>query len=170
MELRGFSPQVPRVMAMPRQIPRLWPRHVAVVLLWQTPSYQPWQHTGIRGNCRGNFHGHPRSLPRQRGNHHGSPRQSPRQFQRTFNRTNFHGHPRPSAYIATAILRYAATSTGARGTPRLLQQHVPWFCPWQSQSDQSSIRYIPLPCCVATVGMCMRGWQLCGVRLCGGLG
>ena len=32
MELRGFSRQVPRVMALPRQMPRLWPRHVAAVL------------------------------------------------------------------------------------------------------------------------------------------
>ena len=98
MELRGFSRQVPRVMALPRQKPRLWPRFFR----WQTPSYQPWQPTENRGNCRGNFHGHPRPLPRQRGNHHGSPRKStalPRQFPWTFNRSNFHGHPRPSASI-----------------------------------------------------------------------
>ena len=32
VEIRRFSRQVPRIMALPRQMPRLWPRHVAAVL------------------------------------------------------------------------------------------------------------------------------------------
>ena len=112
-----------------------------------------------RGSSRGKLHrtnnGNPRKsaetavtistairgyLPRQRGNHHGSPRQLPRQFPRTSNRSNFHGHPRPSASIASAILRYEVASTEVRGSPRLLPPHVPRFCPWQTPSYQSCPR------------------------------
>ena len=67
-------------------------------------------------------HGSPRQLPRQfprtsTKNVRPLPRQSsvPRQFPRTSNHSNFHGHPRPSAAIATAILRYAATTTKVSG-------------------------------------------------------
>ena len=72
-----------RLMALPRQMPRLWPRHLPQFCPWQTPSYQPWQctpatnakaletfvavSTAIRGHCDGN---HPIG-----SNIHGSPRQ-----------------------------------------------------------------------------------------------
>ena len=44
--------------------------------------------TAISGHC-----------PRQRSNHRGNPRQLSCQFPRTSNRSNFHGHPRPSTAI-----------------------------------------------------------------------
>ena len=65
---------------------------------------------------------------------YGSPWQLPRQFPRMSNRINFHGHPRPSAAIATVTLRYAAITTEVRRSPRQLPQHVPRFCPWQTLS------------------------------------
>ena len=86
VELRGFSRQVPRVMALPRQMPRLWPRHVAAVLSvtnsvvptmathgnprklpWQFPRpsaviatatrQSPRMSAEVRGNCHGSFRG-----------------------------------------------------------------------------------------------------------------
>ena len=86
MELRGFSRQVPRIMAIPRQMPRLWPRHVAAVLSvansvvptmathgnsrklpWQFPRpsaaiatvtrQSPRTSAEVRGNCYGSFRG-----------------------------------------------------------------------------------------------------------------
>ena len=81
--------------------------------------------TAISGHC-----------PRQRSNHRGNPRQLSCQFPRTSNRSNFHGHPRPSTAIATAILRYAAITTKVRGSPQQFPQHVPQFCPWQTPSHQ----------------------------------
>ena len=45
----------------------------------------------------------------------GSPWQLTRSFPPTSNHSNFHGRPRPSAAIATAILRYAAITTETRG-------------------------------------------------------
>ena len=61
----------------------------------------------IRGHCHGN--------PPIRRNYHGNPRQLPRQFPRTSNNSNFRGHPRPFAAIATEVLRYAAITTEVRG-------------------------------------------------------
>ena len=66
----------------------------------------------IRGHC----HGNAAITTEVRGRS----RQLPPQFPWTLNRSNFHGHPRPSASIDTAILRYAATSTEVRESPRLL--------------------------------------------------
>ena len=86
MELRGFSRQVPRVMAIPRQMPQLWPRHVAPVLSeansvvptmasrgnprklplqFPRPSaaiatatrQSPRKSADVRGNCHGSFRG-----------------------------------------------------------------------------------------------------------------
>ena len=45
----------------------------------------------------------------------GSRRQLPRHFPRASIRSNFHGHPWPSAAITTIILRYAANTTEVRG-------------------------------------------------------
>ena len=90
VDIRGFPRQGRRLMVLPRQMPRLWTRHV--------PRFRPWQ---IRGTNHGN--------PRKSATH------LPQPFPRTSNHSNFHGHPRPSAAIATAILRYAAIATEARG-------------------------------------------------------
>ena len=86
MEIRGFLSQVLRVMALPRQMPWLWPRHVAAVysvstsivrtigthgnprhLPWQFPRPSPAIATATcqslrksaegRGNCHGSFRG-----------------------------------------------------------------------------------------------------------------
>ena len=45
----------------------------------------------------------------------GRPRRLPRQLPRTLNHSYIHGHLRPSAAIATAILRYTAVITEIRG-------------------------------------------------------
>ena len=74
-------------------------------------------HVNCRGNPRqltanatafdGNCHGNPptASAMAKRGNCHGIPRLLPRQFPRTSNHSNFHGIPRSSAAMATAILQ-----------------------------------------------------------------
>ena len=45
VEIRGFPRQVPRLMALSRKMPRLWPRHVPRFCPWQNASYPPWQPT-----------------------------------------------------------------------------------------------------------------------------
>ena len=88
----------------------------------------------------------------------GCPRELSRQFPRTFSRSNLHGHPWPSASIATANLRYAATSTEACGSPQLLPQHVPRFCPCQTPSCQSC----PRPSVPVAVSLAVaRGHEFC---------
>ena len=106
------------------------------------PLFCPWQlrrtnHDFLR-NCRGNFDGHPRPLPRQRGNHHGSPRKfaaiamavsmdvQPQQLPRPSTavrghchgnhpmRGKYHGIPQKSAAIATAV------------SPNVQPQQFPW--------------------------------------------
>ena len=71
------------------------------------PPQFPRPSAAIRGHCHSN--------PPIRGNYHGSPRQLPRQFPQTSNHRNFHGHPRPSAAIATGTFRYSAITTEVRG-------------------------------------------------------
>ena len=70
-ELRGFSRQVPRVMALPRQMPRCWPRHVAAVLS-VAHSVVPTMAT------HGNSWKMPRQFPRPSAAIATATRQSPR--------------------------------------------------------------------------------------------
>ena len=140
----GKGPGFLLFMALPRQVPRLWPWHVPWFCPWQPPWYQPYGnprkyygnchdifhghlHVNCRGNPRqltanatafdGNCHGNPptASAMAKRGNCHGIPRLLPRQFPRTSNHSNFHGIPRSSVAIGTAILQQAAIATEPHG-------------------------------------------------------
>ena len=123
VEIRGFSRQVLRVMAPPRQMPRLCPRHVAAVFSVAN-SVVPTMATP----------GNPQKLPRQ------FPRPSAAIATAVSADVHSKQFPRPSTAIATAIRRYAATSSEVRGSPRLLPQHVPRFCSWQTPFYQSCPR------------------------------
>ena len=158
MDIRGIPWHVPRLMALPRKMTWLWPRHVPRFCSWKTPSYQSWQPTEARGNCHGtfrrncggNFHGYPRSLPRQHGNIHGisaaiasavSEDVQPKQFARpsVTVRGDFHGNP--------------PIRGDYHGSPRQLPQHMPRFCLWQTAS------YQPRPRKSATMATRKRPWH-----------
>ena len=117
-------------MALPRQVPRLWPWHVPRFCPWQPPWYQPWQPTGV-----------PRQLPRHIPC--SPPRQLPRQS--TATKGECHGIPRHSTAILPQQVswQYAAIATKLHGCchgittdakPQEFPRHsvafrgFPWHC------------------------------------------
>ena len=98
----------PLYMALPRQVPRLWPWHVPRFCPWQPPWYQPWQLIEVpRQLPRQIPWPSPRQLPRHstaiNGECHGIPRQLPRQSSHGKCHGNTRQLPRNSTAVATTI-------------------------------------------------------------------
>ena len=100
------------------------------------------------GNCRGSFHGYPRSLQRQSSDRRQSPRKSAAIA--TAVSSDVEQFTRPSAAvelstaIATAIIRWAATPTEICGNPRQWPRQFP------KASNRIKLPRHPGPCAIVT--------------------
>ena len=119
VEYRGFPRQGPRLMALSRPMPRLWPGNVPRLCSWQTPWYQACQPADVPCNYHCNFRGrqttamstavrgHPRLLPRQSSDTRQLPRKAAAIATAISADVKLQQFQRPSA----VLLRYNAIAT-----------------------------------------------------------